>query len=89
MTIGAVGSWLDDLGVMGGDLVCSLADQCVGVGAGRGGVGAVAGPSGGDRVIAGLAVQIDPVLPGVAVDPEAVDEDDGGGGEVGHEGLLR
>src|ERR1035441_3087043 len=41
--------------------------------------GRVAGPAGRCRVVAGRAVQLDPGLPGVGVDPQAVDEDDGDG----------
>src|ERR1039458_2722663 len=69
----------DDVEVAAGDVVDALARDGDRVLAAVVRAGRVAGPAGRHRVVAGRAVQLDPGLPGVGVDPHAVDEDDGDG----------
>src|ERR1022692_2420776 len=69
----------DDVEVAAGDVVDALARDGDRVLAAVVRAGRVAGPAGRHRVVAGRAVQLDPGLPGVGVDPQAVDEDDGDG----------
>lgn len=70
---------VDHAQIARGDVVDAVVADGGRVLPGLGHGGGVTRPSRGDRVVAGLPVEIRPVPPGIRVDPEPMDEDDRGG----------
>jgi hypothetical protein len=71
-------SRLDDLGVVRDLVVDALIDDKFRVLPRLGNGGWLSDPSLGDRLIAGIAIEVNPPSPAGGVQPEAVDEHNGG-----------